>query len=249
MLHSVCHFLDDFLRIAEVEDYPNALNGIHLENDGQVTRIGAAVDASEAVIEMAIDRQIDLLLVHHGLFWGGLTRLAGVQFRKIKRAISANLAVYSAHLPLDLHPEVGNNILLGRALEIGPPEPFLLHKGQKIGIAISTRIGRGELVKKLTEILGREVWVCPAGPVEVRRVGILTGGGGDFIEKASAEGLDTFITGEGPHHTFSLAEELGINLVYGGHYATETFGVCALAERIASRFNLPWSFLDHSSGL
>jgi dinuclear metal center YbgI/SA1388 family protein len=249
MLDSICSFLDEFLRIEEVVDYPNALNGLQLQNDGRVTRIGAAVDASEAVIEMAASRQMDLLLVHHGLFWGGLARLAGAQFRKLKRAISANLAIYSAHLPLDLHPEVGNNIQLARALKLGAAEPFFFHQGQHLGVAISVQIDRAELIDRLRGVLGREVWVCPGGPVEVRRVGILTGGAGAQIEKAGKEGIDTFVTGEGPHHTFSLAEELGMNLIYGGHYATETFGVCALAERISSHFSLPWSFLDHPSGL
>jgi dinuclear metal center YbgI/SA1388 family protein len=249
MLQSICNFLDDFLKIREVEDYPNALNGLHLENDGQVSRIGAAVDASEATIEMAIDRQVDLLIVHHGIFWGGLQRLAGAQFRKIKRAVSTNLAIYSAHLPLDLHPEIGNNILLTQALELGQPEPFFLHKGQNLGFAVSTKIDRAELIGRLKRVLDRELWVCPAGPTEVRRLGILTGGAGAEVEKVKAEGVDTFVTGEGPHHTFALAEELGVNLIYGGHYATETFGVRALAERIASQFALPWSFLDHPSGL
>jgi len=249
MLHTICSFLDEFLKIEDVEDYPNALNGLHLQNDGCVTRIGAAVDSSEAVIEMAIGREVDLLLVHHGLFWGGLTRLAGPQFRKLKRAISANLAIYSAHLPLDLHPEVGNNILLARAMRLGEPEPFFFRNGQNLGVAISTQIDRAELIDRLTDVLGREIWVCPSGPAEVRRIGILTGGGGGQVEKAGAEGIDTFVTGEGPHHTFSLAEELGMNLIYGGHYATETFGVRALAERVASQFGLTWSFLDHPSGL
>jgi dinuclear metal center YbgI/SA1388 family protein len=249
MLQSICNFLDEFLKIREVEDYPNALNGLHLQNDGQVTRIGAAVDASETTIEMAIGRQVDLLIVHHGIFWGGLNRLVGAQFRKIKRAVSTNLAIYSAHLPLDLHPEVGNNILLAQALELGRPEPFFLHKGHNLGFAISTKIDRAELIARLRRLLGRELWVCPAGPAEVRRVGILTGGAGAQVESAKAEGVDTFVTGEGPHHTFALAEELRVNLIYGGHYATETFGVRALAERVASQFALPWSFVDHPSGL
>ena len=128
MLQSICSFLDEFLKIREVEDYPNALNGLQLQNDGGVTQIGAAVDASEAAIEMAIGQRVDFLIVHHGLFWGGLNRLVGAQFRKIKRAVSTNLAIYSAHLPLDLHPGVGNNILLAQALELGRPEPFFLHK-------------------------------------------------------------------------------------------------------------------------
>jgi putative NIF3 family GTP cyclohydrolase 1 type 2 len=101
----------------------------------------------------------------------------------------------------------------------------------------------------LKKVLGREMWLCPGGPAQVRRVGILTGGGGGELEKAGAEGIDTFVTGEGPHHTFSLAEELGLNLIYGGHYATETFGVRALSERVASQFGLTWTFLDHPSGL
>ncbi len=249
MLQSICDFLDEFLEIREVEDYPNALNGLHLENDGRVTRIGAAVDASEATIEMAIDGQVDLLIVHHGLFWGGLNRLVGARFHKIKRAVSANLAIYSAHLPLDLHPEVGNNILLAQALELGRPEPFFLHKGRNLGFAVSTKIDRAELISRLKGVLGRELWVCVAGPAEVKRVGIVTGGGGAQIEQAKAEGIDTFVSGEGPHHTFALAEELRVNLIYGGHYATETFGVRALAKRVASQFGLPWHFLDHPSGL
>jgi dinuclear metal center YbgI/SA1388 family protein len=249
MLDSICSFLDEFLRIGEVQDYPNALNGLQLQNDGRVTRVGAAVDASEAVIEKAIFRQVDLLLVHHGLFWGGLTRVVGAQFRKLKRAVSANLAIYSAHLPLDLHPEVGNNIRLARALKLGAAEPFFLHQGQHLGVAISAQIARDELIDRLREVLGRELWVCPSGTSEVRRVGILTGGAGGQIEKTGKKEIDNCITGEGPHYTFSLAEELGMNLIYGGHYATETFGVCALAERIASQFGLPWSFLDHPSGL
>ncbi len=249
MLQSICNFLDEFLKIREVEDYPNALNGLQLQNDGRVTQIGAAVDASETIIEMAVDRQVDLLIVHHGIFWGGLNRLVGAQFRKIKRAVSTNLAIYSAHLPLDLHPEVGNNILLAQALEIGRPEPFFPHNRQNLGFAVSTQIDRAELIGRLKRVLGRELWVCPAGPAEVRRVGILTGGAGAEVERAKAEGIDTFVTGEGPHHTFALAEELRVNLIYGGHYATETFGVRALAERVASQFALPWSFVDHPSGL
>jgi putative NIF3 family GTP cyclohydrolase 1 type 2 len=142
MLQSIASFLDEFLKIEDVEDFPNALNGLQLENDGRVTRIGAAVDASEAVIELAVSNQVDLLLVHHGLFWGGLTKLAGAQFRKIQRAIFGNLAVYSAHLPLDMHPEVGNNILLARALNLGEPEPFFLDRGHHLGVAISTAIDR-----------------------------------------------------------------------------------------------------------
>ncbi len=249
MLDSICSFLDRFLRISEVEDYPNALNGLQLENDGRVTRIGAAVDASEAIIEMAIEQQVDLLFVHHGLFWGGLAPLAGPKFRKLKRAILSNLSIYSAHLPLDLHPEIGNNVLLAQSLGIGQPEPFFVIKGRTLGYAISAQIELEELIQRLKSVLGVELWVCAGGPERVRRLGIVTGGAGAELERAAAEGVDTFVTGEGPHHTFALAEELGINLIYGGHYATETFGVRALGELVAEKFEIPWTFLDHASGL
>ncbi|HYY30994.1 MAG TPA: Nif3-like dinuclear metal center hexameric protein [Chthoniobacterales bacterium] len=249
MLDSICRFLDEFLCIREIEDYPNALNGLQLENDGVVTRIGAAVDASESIIEMAVLSKVDLLIVHHGLFWSGLARITGLHYRKLKEAFSSNLAIYSAHLPLDMHREVGNNVLLARALDLGEPEPFLLHKGHTLGYALSASVDRGELVARLKRVLGRELWICPSGPEQISRVGIVTGDAGSELAKANAQGVDTFVTGEGPHYTFSMAEELRMNLIYGGHYATETFGVRALAERLALKFNLPWIFLDHPSGL
>jgi dinuclear metal center YbgI/SA1388 family protein len=248
-LQSIREFLDEFLQIDAVEDFPNALNGLQLENDGSVSHIGAAVDASEATIQMAIDQKVDLLLVHHGLFWSGLSRLTGSYYRKISKAISVKMAIYSAHLPLDLHPLVGNNILLARVLQLPDPEPFLYHKGQQIGVAASVSLDRQEIVDRLRKILGHDMWTCLSGPQLVKRIGIVTGGAGGELEQVAKEGIDTFVTGEGPHHTFALAEEKGINLIYGGHYATETFGVRALAETVANRFNLPSCFLDHPSGL
>jgi dinuclear metal center YbgI/SA1388 family protein len=249
MLRSVTDFLDAYLRISEVADFPNALNGLQLENDGKVTRIAAAVDASEATLRLAVESQSDFLLVHHGLFWEGLSRIAGPQYRRLYLALKNNLAVYSAHLPLDLHPVLGNNALLARAIGLEGLEPFFFELGQALGFAATVDLGRAELMQRLEAALGRAVWVCGAGPERVRRVGVVTGGAGKSVAKAASEGVDTFITGEGPHSSFSLAEELGINLIYGGHYATETFGVRALAKKLSEHFGIPWLFLDHPSGL
>lgn len=249
MLRPITKFLDTYLRIGEVEDYPNSLNGLQLENDGRVTRIGAAVDASEATLRLAIESQSDFLLVHHGLFWGGLSRIVGPQFRKLYSAFKNNIAVYSAHLPLDLHPVLGNNALLARAIGLDDLEPFFLERGQSLGFAAAVDLPRAELIQRLEAALGRSVWVCGAGPERVRRVGVVTGGAGASVAKAASEGVDTFVTGEGPHSTFGLAEELRINLIYGGHYATETFGVRALAAKVSEHFGIPWLFLDHPSGL
>jgi dinuclear metal center YbgI/SA1388 family protein len=248
-LPEIVTFLDGYLGVAEVQDYPNALNGLQLENDGRVCKLGAAVDASEPVLRSAIEARVDLLIVHHGLFWGGLTRMVGSVYRKFHLAMAANLAVYSAHLPLDLHPVVGNNVLLARHLGFADPKPFFLERGVAIGVAAEIRLEREELVRRLEQTLRRKVWMAAAGPAEIRRVGIVTGGAGAEVGKAVAEGVDTFVTGEGPHHTFGLAEELGVNLIYGGHYATETFGVCALGEMLSQKLGVPWVFLDHPSGL
>lgn len=248
-LPEIVEFLDDYLGIPNIQDYPNALNGLQLENDGCVCKIGTAVDASEPVLRAAVETKVDLLIVHHGLFWGGLTRIVGSVYRKLHLAMEANLAVYSAHLPLDLHPVVGNNVLLARHVGLTDLRPFFHERGVAIGVAADVRLERDELVRRLEQTLGRKVWVAPAGPAEVHRVGVVTGGAGAEVGKAAAEGVDTFVTGEGPHHTFGLAEELGINLIYGGHYATETFGVCALGEMLSQKLGVPWTFLDHPSGL
>jgi dinuclear metal center YbgI/SA1388 family protein len=248
-LQAIREFLDEYLQIDGIEDSANALNGLQLENGGQVNRIGAAVDASETTIQMAAEEKVDLLLVHHGLFWSGLRSLTGSYYRKIAKAISGNMAIYSAHLPLDLHPEIGNNVLLACSLQLPHPEPFFFYKGRQIGFASRVSLDRQEIVQRLRKILGSDIWTCLSGPEIVKRIGIVTGGAGADLEQAVKEGVDTFITGEGPHHTFALAEELRINLIYGGHYATETFGVRALAEIVAKKFELPWRFLDHPSGL
>jgi dinuclear metal center YbgI/SA1388 family protein len=163
--------------------------------------------------------------------------------------LEGDLAVYSAHLPLDVHPEFGNNVLLARKLGLSELEPVLDFKGLPVGLVGRTDVQRDIFVDALTTATGSRAHVCPGGPAQVRRVAVVTGGAGSEVARVAAAGVDTFVTGEGPHWSYTLAEELGINLLYGGHYATETFGVKALAERLGDRFGLPWEFLDHPTGL
>ena len=248
-LREICAYLDDFLRVGQVTDYPNALNGLQLENGGAISRIGAAVDASGYTIAEAAARGVDFLLVHHGLFWSGLQPMTGGQYRQWKRAFDAGLAVYSAHLPLDAHPELGNNTLLCRTLGLGATIPFFDFKGTKIGLRASVSLDRAELAARLEAAVGGRVLLCPGGPEQAREIGVITGGAGAEARAVAAQGIDTFITGEGPHWTYALAEELGLNILYGGHYATETFGVKALAAHLGERFGLPWEFIDHPTGL
>ena len=248
-LSEIVHYADEHLQIAAIDDFPNALNGLQIENDGSVNKIGAAVDASTATFQMAADRGIDLLVVHHGIFWQGLRPLTGPRVRALQIALKHNLALYSAHLPLDFHPTLGNNTLLATALGLGQTQPFLEVKGRALGVKAASTLRRDELLAKLEESLGGPVRCIGAGPMETRNVGLVTGGAGGEIYVAAREGVDTYITGEAPHWAAVAAEELGINLFLGGHYATEIFGVKALAADLAERFELPWEFLDHPTGL
>ncbi len=244
-LSELVSHLDGYLRLAEIADYPNALNGLQVGNGGAVTRVAAAVDACEPVLRSAVESGADLLIVHHGLFWSGLSAVTGPVRRKLKLALDGNLAVYSAHLPLDAHPEIGNNVLLGRSLGLGgSTSPFL-----KIGIQGNMQISRDDLRARLAGAVGGPVHLAPGGPEMIRRIGIVTGGAGGEIFQAAAEGVDAFITGEGPHWSYTAAEEAGVNLYYAGHYATETFGVRALAGHIEKTYGIPWTFLDHPTGL
>ena len=188
-------------------------------------------------------------MVHHGLFWPGLRPVTGPLQRALKLAFEKNLALYSAHLPLDVHPVLGNNALLAAALGLEKTEPFLPLQGQPAGLVATVVRRREDLLAKLEESLGGAVRSFATGPMETRRIGIVTGGGGDEIYAVARAGVDTYITGEAPHWAAVAAEELGLNLILGGHYATETFGVKALAADLSKQFDLPWQFLDHPTGL
>jgi len=247
-LSDITNHLSELLSIQTIGDYPQALNGLHLENNGCVTRIAAAVDACEAVLIQATERRADLLLVHHGLFWN-TAPFTGGMYRKIRAAILDNLAVYSAHLPLDIHPLYGNNAILAQALGLTDLLPFLPSKGQPAGLVGNCAVSRDALVQSLTATLDSPVHICPGGPEFPKRVGVITGAAGSEVARVAAAGVDTFITGEGPHWSYTLAEELGVNILYGGHYATETFGVKALAAHLSEHFGLPWEFIDHPTGL
>jgi dinuclear metal center YbgI/SA1388 family protein len=241
-LAAIVTHCDRILRTHKIGDYDGAANGLQVDNSGAVTRLAAAVDASLATVKLAIAAKADLLIVHHGLFWSPSHPWTGKKYELLQRLIESNLAVYSSHLPLDAHPRLGNNARLAAALGLKNLKPFFSSHGQ-------TNISRAELAKKLECALGAQPTIIPGGNAICKRIGIVTGGAGGDLKQAASEGVDTFITGEGPHWTFALAEELGLNVFYGGHYATETFGVKSLAAELSNRFNLPWEFLDHPTGL
>ena len=248
-LAAIVQHCDRILRTPETGDYEGAVNGLQVENSGTVTRLAAAVDASLATVKLAIAAKADLLIVHHGLFWSPSHPWTGKKYELLRLLVENNLAVYSSHLPLDAHPTLGNNAQLAAALGLKNRKPFFESHGQKIGFQSRQKISRNELAKKLERATGAKPLLIPGGKEICERIGIVTGGAGGELKQAASEGVDTFITGEGPHWTYALAEELGLNVFYGGHYATETFGVQALAAELSRKFNVPWEFLDHLPGL
>lgn len=237
------------LRTREIKDYDGAVNGLQVENRGQVSRIAAAVDASHATVRLGIEQKADLLVVHHGLFWGASHPWTGKRYALLRTLLENDLAVYSSHLPLDVHPKLGNNAQLATALGLKQTKPFFTEKGQTLGLQTSVKISREKLQHKLERAVAGPVRLIRGGPEICRRIGIVTGGAGSHLRVAADEGVDTFITGEGPHWTYALAEELGVNVLYGGHYATETFGVKALAGYLSAKFKVPWVFIDYPTGL
>lgn len=248
-LDEIVSFLDTELRVSSIPDYPGAVNGLQLANAGHVGRIVAAVDASLPVIEAAAAGGPGLLIVHHGMFWQGVQPVTGPLFRKLKIAMEAGLAIYSSHLPLDIHPVWGNNARLAAAIGLGEIEPFFDHKGIALGLRGVWEGTRDHLAEVLSRAVEGTVHICPGGSETIHHVGLITGGAGSEVAKVAATGVDCFITGEGPHWSYPLAEELEINVLYAGHYATETFGVKSLAEMLHARHGLPWNFVHRPTGL
>lgn len=247
-LCEIVNFLDRELKTSEVRDYPGALNGLQLENDGTVQRVISAVDASLAVIVEAA-KEGGLLLVHHGMFWQGTQKITGPYFQKIKAAIAGNLAIYSSHLPLDFHPEIGNNILLARAIGLESIQPILPKDGFATAVVGEWNGSRDELQKSIENAVGRPAQSAACGSKTPRKVAVMTGGAGSEVAKIAELGIDTFVTGEGPHWSFIEAEEREMNVFYAGHYATETFGVRRLGGLTAKKFGLKATFIERSGGL
>jgi len=259
-LSLITDYLDQYLRVGEIPDEPNAVNGLQVENRGGVGGIVAAVDASLATIEGVVatleaGKPPPFLLVHHGLFWDGNVPITGRRYRRVSALLDHDIPLYAAHIPLDVHPEVGNNAVLAERLGIRVEGWFGSYRGMDMGVwghSPSNLPTRDSVALELDRVLRTHkgsATLIPGGPEKPSRIGIITGGAGNMIRQARDAAVDTFITGEGPHHTYFDAMEWGINLIYAGHYATETLGVQALASHLGERFELDWDFHDHPTGL
>jgi dinuclear metal center YbgI/SA1388 family protein len=253
-------YLDQYLRIGDIPDETNAVNGLQVENSGEIGAIVAAVDASQGTIEGVVaslesGRPPPLLLVHHGLFWDGNVPITGRRYRRVSALLAHDIPLYAAHIPLDVHPEVGNNAVLAERLGIQVEGWFGSYRGMPMGVwgeapaGLATREAVALELDRVLHTLKGSATLIPGGPERPSRIGIITGAAGNMIAQARDAGVDTFISGEGPHHTYFDAMEWGLNLIYAGHYATETLGVQALASHLGERFDLNWDFHDHPTGL
>lgn len=254
-LHDIATHLEPLLHLRDIPDYPYAINGVQVDHRGPVTKIAAAVDCSLRTIRGAIDNGANLLLVHHGLFWGGLQPLTGPLYERVHTLIAHDVAVYSAHLPLDAHDRFGNSLLLARAVGLEPTGGFARHASIHCGVRGESDLPTAELHERLRAFArphGGEVLVSAMTPERrTRRWAICSGSGAtaDTIREAVELGVDTLITGEGPHWSAVDAEEKGLVILYAGHYATETLGVRALAEHLSAQFNVPWTWIAAPTGL
>ena len=243
------NYLDEYLRIPAIKDY--GPQGLQVEGREDVNRIIGMVDAQQPCLEAALQQNADLLLVHHGIFWGGPQRLAGSFGRLVRLYLLTEINLYAAHLALDAHPEVGNNAELARRLGLEVEEWFAPVNGVNIGaIGVAHHgIKLDYLVDRFEQTVGPVKLVQAHGSRIVHKVGIISGFGAKEIGAAAALGCDTFLTGETSHAEFYAAQNAGINVIYGGHYTTETVGVQMLGEHLREKFGVEFEFVDLPTGM
>jgi len=254
-IDEVARYSDELLNTSSIPDYASALNGLQLESRAPLRSIAAAVDLSTRAIEGAKSVSANLLIVHHGMFWGGLVPLTGAAHRRVRLLLENEIAVYSSHIPLDCHPTLGNNVLLARELELTPSKEFARYEGIFIGVAGECDVATQTLFEKASAFARQYGHVVRTTPIKngrrTRRWGMCSGAGAaaDTLKEAIDAGIDTLIVGEGPHWTAITAEENDLVVIYAGHYATETLGVCALARHLSDKYKVPWQFISAPTGL
>lgn len=255
IIDEVSRYADELLHVHAIPDYPNALNGLQSQTSAPLRGIAAAVDFSTRAIEGAKALDANLLIVHHGMFWGGLSPLTGGAYRRTRLLFDYDIAVYSSHIPLDCHTKLGNNVLLAKELQLTPTREFARYQGIFIGVAGDSDVPTQSLADKATSFARKYGHATRTTPItdgrRTRRWGMCSGAGAaaDTLEEAIDAGIDTLIVGEGPHWTAITAEENDLVIIYAGHYATETLGVCALAQHLGDRYSVPWNFVSAPTGL
>jgi dinuclear metal center YbgI/SA1388 family protein len=241
-LGDLVSYCDKRTRRSAFKDAPGAFNGLQVANNGRVTKIGAAVDAGLIPFEKAAAAGVDFLIVHHGMYWDMPRALVGAAYDRVATLVRHNCALYSNHLPLDGHPQIGNNALLAKQLRLTPSRPFLVRDGEAIGCIASVNFSRTTLRAKLEGLYTRVIAI-ECGSRTPRAIAFCSGSGNSAVPELAPAGVDTLVTGELREEWFNRAQEEKLNLYLCGHYATEVHAVKALAAELAKKFKLPWEFV------
>lgn len=248
LLTDLVTYCDRRTRRTAFQDYPGAFNGLQVANRGRVHRIGAAVDAGLVPFQRAVTAGVDFLIVHHGMYWDMPRALTGPAYERVATLIGGDCALYSSHLPLDAHPQLGNNALLARELGLQPRRSFLPKDGVDIGWIAPSRLSRAALRRKLESRYSRVIAI-ECGSVAPRQIAFCSGSGNSAVPLLAAAGVDTLVTGELREEFFNAAQEGRLNLYLCGHYATEVHAVKALAAELARKFRVPWEFISTDNPL
>jgi dinuclear metal center YbgI/SA1388 family protein len=243
--NKIVNYLDAFLQIDKIKD--SSCNGLQVEGVKTVKRIGLAVDACMAVYRKAAALGCQMILVHHGMIWNGLTNIRGALKEQVKFLLGKGINLYAAHLPLDMHYDVGNNAVLARRLGLGSVEPFGEYRGYRIGCrgVLPLPLSVAELGRACKKIVGGGACTTlPFGRKKCGTVAIVSGGGSDAIPEAVERGIDCFVTGEPAHWNHHAALEARLNVLYLGHYHSETLGVKAVGKKLTKEFDAETVFID-----
>ena len=245
-LSEITRFCDEYLDTASFKDY--CPNGLQVEGKPEISHVATAVTASLATIEAAIESNADMLLVHHGYFWKGeAPQISGMKGKRIRTLIENNLNLVAYHLPLDAHPEVGNNAQLAKRLRWQNARPLGENDGLLWQVELPQKTNACALSRDLSGALNREPLHIPGGPMEFNRVGWCTGAAQSYIEQAAEAGLQAFVSGEISEHTTHVARELGIHYFAAGHHATERYGIQALGRLLEESFDVTHEFIEISN--
>ena len=244
--HELVSFLDHYLSIESIEDDSN--NGLQVEVEGEINTVGFAVDACMDVFRKALSEKCDLIVVHHGMIWGGIRYIRGNTFERVHFLIRNTIGLYAVHLPLDIHKEVGNNVQMAHLIGFESTGEFCTYKNNKIGLICEGNAPLSHIVERIDAAFNsHRLWKF--GNDTCRKIGIITGSGTYCLEAAIEEGCDTFISGEPKHMAYHQARENKLNVLFAGHYQTETLGVKALMQKINTMFPVTTVFLDSPTGL
>ncbi|MGD2165146.1 MAG: Nif3-like dinuclear metal center hexameric protein [Anaerolineae bacterium] len=247
---ALIEYLNEYFRVEEIED--KSQNGLQVEGPDEVTSVALAVDGCQASFRRAVAEGAQLLIVHHGLLWSEPLPLVGPHFGRVKTLVEGDCGLYAMHLPLDAHPEIGNNAQMARLLGLKEQEPFGEYHGMDIGFAgrLDRPLDISALIGRLVEALGRPpIRVLDYGPETIERVACVSGEAASMMDQVADAGLDAYVTGETSHTFFHQAVEHELNVLFAGHYATETLGVKALGRHVEEHFGLDTVFLDIPTGM